>query len=254
MNAIATPTFSRLSFTGHAATLGSRASARTQLDLFGARDASRAAAPQSAAPSAAAPSAVSLAPSRGSERSERVKTRALGRSLTPNAAHVLPGDTFKGREIFAGARAWHGDLNASAFVRVEKLDAGRYLASALCFDGEGFGQVTHTAGGEADVFLFLRRALAKREAIFVLGAELRLVQRSLPAGAAILDRRSALSLRVHEVGILGAIRDEGQRLAMRSRRDKAGRDDDAGHRWRCDQARSELVSLAALGPCRPTFH
>ena len=112
-------------------------------------------------------------------------------------------------------------LSACGFVRVRRLrDADgspHYQASVLSFDNDGFGRVAHAFGGEAATFLFLRRELAGRANVVMLGAEAKLVARSLPSGSRIVERRSALSLRVMEVGLVGAIRDESQRLAAQLR-------------------------------------
>ena len=206
---------------------------REQLNLFGAQR-----APASKRPNAA----------------QRI---GLERGLAETVTNVLPGDTWRDRGIVSGAREWSGMLSACGFVRVRRLrDADgspHYQASVLSFDNDGFGRVAHAFGGEAATFLFLRRELAGRANVVMLGAEAKLVARSLPSGSRIVERRSALSLRVMEVGLVGAIRDESQRLAAQLR-ETPSHADALGRRWLADQAKSELLSLAALGPCRPTFH
>lgn len=206
---------------------------REQLNLFGAQR-----APASKRPNAA----------------QRI---GLERGLAETVTNVLPGDTWRDRGIVSGAREWSGVLSACGFVRVRRLrDADgspHYQASVLSFDNDGFGRVAHAFGGEAATFLFLRRELAGRANVVMLGAEAKLVARSLPSGSRIVERRSALSLRVMEVGLVGAIRDESQRLAAQLR-ETPSHADALGRRWLADQAKSELLSLAALGPCRPTFH
>ena len=87
--------------------------------------------------------------------------------------NVLPGDTWRDRGIVSGARVErHVERADSCVRRLRDADGSpHYQASVLSFDNDGFGRVAHAFGGEAATFLFLRRELAGRANVVMLGAE-----------------------------------------------------------------------------------
>lgn len=172
---------------------------------------------------------------------------------------VLVGDTYLGRALSDGAAAW-GSVSTLAFVRAEQLGEAGLLLSVARFDERGAGTVTSVVMSEAFALERARGVLSGASQVVIVGHNVEDVSPLLDFDARIVARRSGLSLRAHEVGVLRALRDEAWHLGGRLRQD-VDATDALTMEWLVQRAEAEVLCLvvSSLPPAgrrsqRPTLH
>lgn len=168
---------------------------------------------------------------------------------------VLSDDTFHGVNLYAAARRWCACVTDTAFVRIEALGSAGHLVSVLRFVGADRGELVTVClrAGDEVAARSLQSALLDVESVVVLGHALEVLDGHLPFASRIVERRSALSIRVHEYGMLQALRDEAWMTARRVR-GHVNIADALEMAWFVDRAESEVFSLVALAKKSPSLH
>ena len=117
---------------------------------------------------------------------------------------VLSDDTFHGVNLYDAARRWCACVTDTAFVRIEALGSAGHLVSVLRFVGADRGELVTVClrAGDEVAARSLQSALLDVESVVVLGHALEVLDGHLPLASRIVERRSALSIRVHEYGML----------------------------------------------------
>ena len=168
---------------------------------------------------------------------------------------VFGDDTYHGVNLYHAASRWTADVGRTAFVRVESLGGAGHLVTVLRFLGPDSGELVTVCLREGDAVAAraLSASLLEVSAVVALGQALDVLDAHLPFGCRVIERRSALSIRVHEFGMLQALRDEAWITARRVR-GQVDVSDALEMAWFVERAESEVFSLVALGGASPSVH